>query len=238
MDAVIFTREFFVIVALGGLLAIDDRAGWQGLFAQPIFVAMAVGTVVGAVEHAILVGLALELVWLAILPMRGARRPDSVAGAAVGAGTACILIQKTGDPRALFLVAVSALVGLVVGEAAGVVTRAVGRWRAVRLGNFEPPTEGNVRTISRRLDAYQTASLGYIFALEAAMIAVALPLSLLGVEAFTGLVDEPFATGARWWLDLLPVLGAAAMIQHYWHRHSNRFLAVAAVVFLVILWIR
>jgi mannose/fructose/N-acetylgalactosamine-specific phosphotransferase system component IIC len=238
VDTPILTRDFLAIIVLGGVLAIDDRAGWQGLIAQPLFAALLVGAVVGGVEHALVVGLAMELVWLAILPMRGARRPDSVAGAMVGAGTACILLQHTADVRVGFIVGTSAFAGLVVGELSGWGMRALGRFRALRLGRFSPSEIGGLRAVSRRLDAYQLAALAYLFFLEAGVIAVALPVTMVAVALFTGAVDDPFAAGARWWLDLLPAIGAAAMIQHFWHRQANRFLVVAALVVAVVLWIR
>jgi mannose/fructose/N-acetylgalactosamine-specific phosphotransferase system component IIC len=230
--------EYLALIALGGVLALDDRAGWQGLLSQPVFAALLVGVIVGAAQEALVVGLAMELVWLAILPMRGTKRPDAVAGAIVGAGTTCTLVQQTGDVRLGFLIGAGAFAGLVVGEAAGIVVRRLGKFRGDRIGRFHASAGESVRDITRRLDRYQAGALAYVFVLEAAMIALALPLSLLAVEIFTARFNEPFATGTRWWLDLLPALGAAAMIQHFWHRPFNRFLAVAAVIVMVILWIR
>jgi len=238
VDTPIIAQEFLALIALGGVLAVDDRAGWQGLLAQPLFVALFVGVVVGGHEHALMVGLAMELVWLAILPMRGTRRPDAVTGAVVGAGTTCILIQHTGDPRVGYLAGMGVLTGLVVGEVAGIIVRTLGRFRGDRIGRFMPPPDRDTRAIGRKLGRYQQGALVYVFLLEAAMIAVALPLSLWVVEMVTRFVDQPLADGSSWWLDLLPALGAAAMIQHFWHRPSNRFLAIAAVIVMVILWIQ
>ena len=41
---------------LGGFLAVDHRAGWQGLLAQPVFAAAVIGFIVGEVEIALAVG--------------------------------------------------------------------------------------------------------------------------------------------------------------------------------------
>jgi mannose/fructose/N-acetylgalactosamine-specific phosphotransferase system component IIC len=219
-------------------LAIDDRAGWQSLLSQPLFASLLVGLVVGQMEAAIAVGLAMELVWLAILPMRGARRPDGVAGAIVGSGTACLLLQHTGDPRVTFVVSVGAFVGLCVGEAVGVASRVVGRVRARRLAGFAPRVDGNLRTVTRRLDSYHLASLSYLFFFEVVAVALALPVCYAVAESFTAFVGDPIAVGSSWWLTLLPAFGAAAVLQHFWHRHSNRFLVLAAAVALVVLWVR
>ena len=130
------------------------------------------------------------------------------------------------------------LTGLVVGEAAGIVTRRLNRVREIRLARFKLPESGGASAVSRKLDLYHAGSLGYTFVVEAAVIAAALPLSLLAAGAFTGFLDDPFVSGARWWMQLLPAFGAAAVIQLYWHRHTSRFLVVAAAVILVILWVR
>jgi mannose/fructose/N-acetylgalactosamine-specific phosphotransferase system component IIC len=238
VDAFLYTREFVTLVALGGVLALDDRAGWQSLLSQPLFAAVLTGAVCGRMDAALAVGVAMELVWLAILPMRGARRPDGVAGAVVGAGTACILLQHTGDVRVVFLTSVGVFVGLIVGEASGIVVRRLNRLRESRLERFVLPEGRGARAVARKLELYYSAALAHTFLVEAAIIAAALPLSMWAAGSFTGLVDEPFASGARWWTDLLPAFGAAAAIQLYWHRHTNRFLVLAAAVILVVLWIR
>jgi mannose/fructose/N-acetylgalactosamine-specific phosphotransferase system component IIC len=238
VDAFIFTRDFVTLVVLAGVLAIDDRAGWQGLFSQPLFASLIVGLVVGRLEAAMAVGLAMELVWLAILPMRGARRPDGVAGAIVGAGTASMLLQHTGDPRVVFVASACAFAGLCVGEAVGVAGRVMGRFRARHLAGFAPTSDMSVRAVTRRLWSYQLGSLSYIFFFEVVVVALALPMSYKAVEVFTAYAGEPIAAGSSWWLAMLPAFGAAAVLQHYWHRHSNRFLVLAGVVALVVLWVR
>lgn len=238
MDIPIYTREFVSLVALGGLLALDDRAGWQSLLAQPLFTAILVGFVVGPMGTALAVGVAMELVWLAILPMRGARRPDGVAGAIAGTGTACILLRHTGDPHVAFIISSGVFAGLSVGEVAGILGRRLNRFRERRLGRFVPPDDGDVRVTIRMLDLFHVGSLIHVFLIEAAMVAIALPVSLLVAGWYTGVAGAPLADGARLWLQLLPTFGAAAVIQLHWHRHSNRFVAIAALVALVVLWIR
>ena len=225
-------------MALGGLLALDDRAGWQSLLAQPLFVSLLVGAVVGGVETALAVGVAMELVWLAILPMRGTRRPDGVAGAIAGAGTACILLRHTADPRVAFLVSSGVFAGLSVGEVAGILGRRLHRFRERRLGRFKPPADGDIRLAVRMLDIFHTVSLAQVFAVEAILVAIALPVSLVVAGWYTGLVGGSLPDGAVLWLELLPMFGAAAVIQLHWQRHSNRFVVLAAAVALVILWIR
>ena len=144
---------------LAGVLSLDDRAGWQGLAAEPLFAAIAVGLVVGEVATGLAVGVVLQLVWLSILPMRGTRRPDCVVGAVVGAGTACLLVRFTGDPRTLFLAAIGVISALIAGELAGVVTRFVHRPRELRLASFQLSPDVSVAIAARRLFMLKTISL-------------------------------------------------------------------------------
>ena len=72
-------EEILLLSALGGLLALDERVGWQSLLSQPVISGAVVGFVFGDFVTGVSVGVVLELVWLSILPMRGMRRPDAVA---------------------------------------------------------------------------------------------------------------------------------------------------------------
>ena len=84
MNTPFFFEEIVLLSLLAGILAIDDKAGWQSLLSQPLFAGVVVGMLLGEVTTALKVGLVLELVWLSVMPMRATRRPDAVAGAVVG----------------------------------------------------------------------------------------------------------------------------------------------------------
>lgn len=225
-----------MLSALGGLLALDEKVGWQSQIAQPVISSAVVGAIFGDFATAVSVGLALELVWLSILPMRGMRRPDAVAGAIVGAGSACLVARHTGDPRFLLIVALGALLGLVAGEVSGSFGRRIYRARDSRLGRFEPHEDP--RVLERRLGLYFFYSVCFVFAAEAVPIALLLPVSALLTEWVSGGVGDSFATGANWWVSVIPTLGAGALIQMYWHRPHNRYLILVAGVTLMLLWFR
>lgn len=235
MSIPFYLEEITLLSLLAGVLAVDDRAGWQGLVAHPVVSSTVVGLIFGDFVTAVSVGVVLELVWLSVLPMRGVRRPDAVAGSVVGVGTACLLIRHTGDLRFEFIVALSAVLGLIAGELAGSIGRRIHRVRERRLGRFDPPTES--RPLKRRLLLYPFFSICFIFGAEVLLVAVMLPLSTIAAEWITSVARTSVATGARWWVDIIPVLGAGALIQMFWHKQQNRYLVLSAVVVLLLLWI-
>jgi len=232
-----FFQESVLLSLLAALLVVDERAGWQSLLAHPVFAALLVGALLGQYQAALEAGVVLELVWLSILPMRGTRRPDTVTGAVVGIGTTCLILRHTADTRIHFVVAVGVLMGLIVGELAGTVSRAFNRFREARLGGFEIP-DGDLSATARRLTFYHFFSVSYTAAITAIVAFTALAVSVAISERLTATSSEALVDGAHWWLLVLPAIGAAALVQNYWHKHLNRFLLLSAGVVLVILWMR
>lgn len=220
----------------GGLLAVDERVGWQSTLSQPVISGAIVGLILGDFVTGATVGVVLELVWLSILPMRGMRKPDAVTGSIVGAGTACLLVKHTGDPRFVFMAALGAFLGLVAGEVAGAFVRRLHRAREQRLGRIDVPSGD--RALQRKLLLYFFYSVGYVFAAEAVLVLVLLLPSVLLAEWVTGTVSQQFAAGAQWWIAVVPTLGAGALVQMYWHRQHNRYLILCAGIVLILLWFK
>jgi mannose/fructose/N-acetylgalactosamine-specific phosphotransferase system component IIC len=230
-----YLQEITLLSLLAGVLAVDDRAGWQGLWAHPVVVAVIVGLIFNDFTTAVSVGVVLELVWLSVLPMRGVRRPDAVAGSVVGIGTAVLLVRHTGDLRIEFIVALAAVLGLIAGELAGSIGRRFHRVRERRLGRFAPPAES--RPLQHRLLLHLCYSVGFIFGVELLLVAVMLPVSAVVAERLTAVAGPSVADGSRWWVHIIPVLGAGALIQMYWLKQQSRYLVLSAAVILLLLWI-
>jgi mannose/fructose/N-acetylgalactosamine-specific phosphotransferase system component IIC len=231
-------EEFILLSVLAALLAVDERAGWQSLIARPVFVALPIGAAYGQLMPAIMAGVGLELVWLSILPMRGTRAADTVSGAVVGVATTCMLLRHSGDHRVDFMVAVGVITGLVVGQGTGYVMRWLNSKRERVLGRFELPDDGDASATVTSLALYNIFSISFIALTHGLVVLILAPAAFIACERFTAIVSDGFVLGARWWLAILPALGAAAIIQHNWHRNLNRFLVLGACVFWVILWIR
>ncbi|HEU4929556.1 MAG TPA: PTS sugar transporter subunit IIC, partial [Candidatus Krumholzibacteria bacterium] len=131
--------EALSIALIAGLLAIDDRAGWQSLLGEPIFSALIVGLLLDIVTPALQVGVVLQLAWLSIGAARGTRRPNTVVGGVVGAASAGLVMAHNPEARATVVVAAGVLAGLIAAEIGAVVLRATGELRERWLGNFTLP---------------------------------------------------------------------------------------------------
>ena len=132
------------------------------------------------------------------------------------------------------MASLGAVLGLLAGEIAGVLGRRLSLRREKTLGDIEVPA--NDRVLQRRLFLYFLYSVSYVFSVEALLIVVMLPLFLLFAEWITGAARQEFVTGAQWWIYVVPALGAGAVVQMYWHKQHNRYLALSAGIVLVLLW--
>jgi mannose/fructose/N-acetylgalactosamine-specific phosphotransferase system component IIC len=228
---------FILLSLIGGVLGVDERAGWQSLFGQPVFAALIVGAVTGGLQEAMIVGVTLELVWFSILPMRGLSRPDPVSGGLAGCGTAALLAHFTADPRTGLIAAAGVIVGLLAGEIGGRLSALLFGLQNKYLSDTEFPDSLARRDIARRLLSLQLGSIVYIFVIEAVLVWALLWSGYHAAEVVTRHVDGGPAAGIELWGVLLPAMGAAALIQMFWHRHLKRVLILSAVLALLVLWL-
>jgi mannose/fructose/N-acetylgalactosamine-specific phosphotransferase system component IIC len=228
-------EQYILLSIVGGILAVDDRAGWQSLLAQPVFAGLLVGFLLGQPQSGLGVGLFLEFVWLSILPMRGTKKPDQIAGTVVGAGTTCILINSTGDPRLSFLTAIGVLMGLGSGMSAVWLARPLLEVRERKLSGL---ALAGSESPAMKLGWAHFSCTFYLLLIEAAVIFILLSLSLFIGGWLSLSVDAPAIEAAKYWEFLLPVFGITALVQIYWRKHSLRFLFLSMLLGMIVLWIR
>ncbi len=231
-------NSFVILGIIGGILAVDHRAGWQSLLAQPVFAALAVGFAIGQVEIALAVGVVLELVYLSIVPMRGARIPDQIAAGVVGPGAAGLLVQNTGDPRFVFVGAIGIFIGLLAGEVGARITAPLLGLQNRMLSGIEfPPDVGRKSTV-RRIFWIHVVSIGFIFFVEALLVLFLGAAGYYAGDRLTRFADGSLVEGAIKWSLLVPAIGAASLIHLFWQHHLRRALLVCAVVVVIFLWLR
>jgi mannose/fructose/N-acetylgalactosamine-specific phosphotransferase system component IIC len=227
-------HDLVIIAVVAGLLALDDRAGWQGLFGEPVFSALLIGLLFGHVGAALRCGVVLQLVWLSIGAARGSRRPNAVAGGVVGAGAACLSLHRTGDPREPLVIAAAVLCGLLAGEAGQWVGTRAGTAREKWLQNFRLPQDAGAA--SRDLALRVLGSAAYIALVEALFAALAVALAIPVVEA---VIDRGgvVASGLGLWLNALPALALATIAHAFATRALGRMAALGLALVVVVAWL-
>jgi mannose/fructose/N-acetylgalactosamine-specific phosphotransferase system component IIC len=227
-------HDLLVIAIIAAVLAVDDRAGWQSLAGEPVISALIVGLCFGHMGAALRCGVALQCVWLSIGAARGSRRPNVVVGGVVGAGTACLSLHRTGDPREPLVIAAAVFCGLLAGEAAQFVETRAGSIREKWLGGFRLPTDVNVA--SRNLALYSIGSAAYTAFVSALLSAVALMFSLRLAEL---VIDRAglSADGLAAWAAALPAIAVATVAHAFSTRALGRMAALGFLLAVVVSWL-
>jgi len=226
--------DVILISAVAGLLALDDRAGWQSLLGEPVFAALVVGAITHQMSAAMLAGVALQLVWFSIGAARGTRRPNTVVGGVVGSAAACLVLKVTGDTRVGFVVATGVFFGLLAGEAGAVVARAAGEMRERWLVGFRLP--GTPEAATRDLVGRVVASALIVAVVNAAAVLVMLPVAVGLTDVLTGRLGG-ISAGAELWLTVLPAVAAAAVFTAFGNRALGRYAALGLLVTLGVVWL-
>ena len=178
-----------VLSLLGGALSVDATAALQVMLSQPLVAGSIAGAVVGDPILGLVVGSALQLVWIGVLPVGAVPFPDGAVAGAVGVGVGAIL-AGSGVSQGL-AVAAGAVAGLIAGAVGQRVTSHVRklnvRYSAIAESRAEHGDARGVRTaVALGLATrFVTASL-----LAAAFLTASLLLKFLG--SFT--VDGVFPT--------------------------------------------
>jgi mannose/fructose/N-acetylgalactosamine-specific phosphotransferase system component IIC len=227
-------HDVLLIAIIAGLLALDDRAGWRSLLGEPVFSSLLVGIVFGHVGAALRCGVTLQLVWLSIGAARGSRRPNVVLGGVVGAGTACLCLHKTGDPREPLVIAAAVFCGLLAGEA--------GQWASTRLGTYRERWLERFRisdapnVTSRNLTVFTIGSAAYVAIVDAALAGVALVISLRLAEVIIDRAGAS-ASGIAGWLWALPALAVATVAHAFATRALGRVALLGVLIAVVAAWL-
>jgi mannose/fructose/N-acetylgalactosamine-specific phosphotransferase system component IIC len=208
---------------LGGLLALDATSAGQLMVSRPLIAAALAGVVAGDVEAGIVVGVLLEALHLAVLPVGAARYPEAGPAAVAAAGA---FAWATESNVALLA---SVLFMLAWGFVGGRTVEALRRVNA-RLA-VPPPGPVDLRTVER----LHLGALALDFARGCA-------LTLAGVLVLGTLLETlgwiPFRE--PWTQPALALSAAAALassLRLFGRRRLPLFLAGAAAGALL-LWVR
>ncbi len=227
-------HDILILSLVAGILAVDDRAGWQSLLGEPVFSAAIVGAVTHQMTAALAAGVALQFAWFSIGAARGTRRANVVVGGVVGTGAACLVLKTTGDLRTGFVVASAVFFGLLAGEAGAVLARAGSEVRERWLGRFRlPPGEPEA---SRSLATAVIGSAVLVGVIDAVAVLVMLPVAAGLTDAFTGRMGG-VAPGTTVWLAAVPALAAAVVIRAFSSRTWGRYAVLGFLVAVGAAWL-
>jgi mannose/fructose/N-acetylgalactosamine-specific phosphotransferase system component IIC len=110
---------------LGGLLSLDSTAFLQVMLSQPLAAGALAGLATGDLATGLVVGAALQLVWIGVIPVGAAPFPDGAVAGVAGVGAAALLAGH-GVSGGL-AVASGIVVGICAGAAGQKVTARVRR---------------------------------------------------------------------------------------------------------------
>ena len=79
------------LAVVAGLLSLDETAAFQLMLSQPLVAAFVAGFIVRDVQMGLVIGAALQLVWIGVLPVGAAPFPDAALAGVVGVGVAWVL---------------------------------------------------------------------------------------------------------------------------------------------------
>ncbi|HEX5133108.1 MAG TPA: hypothetical protein VFX92_11570 [Candidatus Krumholzibacteria bacterium] len=227
-------NDILLIAFIAGILALDDRAGWQSLLGEPVFTALIIGRLTHQMHAAMLAGVALQLVWLSIGSARGTRRPNTVVGGVVGIASTCLVLMTTGDTRVSFVVAAGVFCGLLAGEAGAVVTRVAGEYRERWLVGFRIPD--TPEAASRNLAVYVGVSALAVVVVNAVAVLVMLPVATGLADWLTGRLGA-VETGAGLWVAALPAFALATIAAAFGNRVAGRYAALGILAALGAVWL-
>ena len=225
-------HDVVMIAIVAGLLAMDERAGWQSLLSEPVFAGPLVGAITGHIGLGVTAGVTLQLVWLSIGAARGSRRPNVVVGGVVGAGVMCLGAARTQDY--VLFTPYWILCGLLAGEAGRWLADTAGRWRERWLEGFRLPA--TAAAASRNLALYTIGSALFVGLVDALAVLAMLPLALQLSEVLLDLVGDA-QVGLWMWSIALPGIAVAAIVHAFSARSLVRFMLVGVLLAVVAAWL-
>lgn len=215
------------LALLGGGLALERTAFFQGMASRPLVACTLAGTLLGEAALGLRCGLLLELLWLMELPV-GASVPPEESLVAVLAAAYASLAPPEWDLNAR--AAAGALAALPLGS--------VGRWvdMAVRRGNAGLLAQAREPGGDRRVGRLHLTGAVRFFA--AGVLAAGVGL-LAGGPAVRAVL-EALPEGAEATLgavgSLLPLVGAAVVLAALPGRRAAALFAVGVAAWLAALW--
>ncbi len=208
---------------VGGLIGLDRTAAGQFMISQPIVAGPLTGWMLGDLTTGLVIGAALELIWVLDLPV-GTFVPANATVGTVSATAIAALGNPAGAslPAAGFsMLLTTAMVPLTM-KADGLIRT----WNA-RLADTALTASGS--NAGHALDRAQVAGLVLFFLKSFVLYCIFIPLGVATVGLFWHLPDA-FHRAMSLFVKLLPMLGVALVVRKLSVRTFDRYFLAGFVI--------
>ncbi|HET7319154.1 MAG TPA: PTS sugar transporter subunit IIC [Nitrospirota bacterium] len=196
----------FSVAVLGGIIGLDRTAAGQFMISQPIVAAPFTGWVLGDLNAGLVIGAALELIWVLDMPVGTFVPADATVGAVSAAAIAAL-----GSPGG----AAPSFIGfsiLLTTAMVPVTMKAEGLVRARNSNLADRVLSASAEDRGRALMRAQFTGLAFFFLKSFVLYVIFIPLGVAALGLFARLPAEVH-TALSLYVKLLPVLGVALIVQ-------------------------
>jgi mannose/fructose/N-acetylgalactosamine-specific phosphotransferase system component IIC len=215
------------IALLGGIIGLDRTAVGQIMISQPIVAAPLIGWALGDATTGLIIGAALELIWLLDIPV-GAFVPADSTVAAVFA-TASAVLGNPGDDR-LSLIGFSILLTVLLAPVTMRADTIIRKFNSRLARGFQDPSRENLGVVLSRA---HRKGLWVFFLKFFVLFLLCIPLGMIAVRIF-GLAPDVFHRAMTFYVKVLPLLGAALVVRKLSVRTVDHFLLGGFVIVAVL----
>lgn len=194
------------IALLGGIIGLDRTAAGQIMISQPIVAAPLIGWTLGDATTGLIVGAALELIWLLDMPVGSFVPADSTVAAVFA--TAGAILGSTGSDR-LSLTGFSILLTVLLAPVTMRADAIIRNFNARLAHRVQAPSE---KPLGAVLSRAHRAGLCVFFLKFFVLYLVLIPAGMGAVRLFT-LAPETVHRAMMFYVKVLPLLGAALVVR-------------------------
>ncbi len=211
------------IAIAGGLIGLDRTAVGQFMISQPIVAGPLAGWLLGDATTGLLVGAALELIWILDMPV-GAFVPADSTAAAIGATAIAIL----GNPGGVYApgVGFSILLTVILSPITMMADQVARQFNARLVHAAQSASGPDLRT---RIARAHVSGIGVFFLKSLAVYLAFIPVGIVAARLFLAMPD-PFHRAMALFVKLLPLMGAALAARRLSMKAVDLFLLGGFVV--------
>jgi len=212
----------FGVAVIGGIIGLDRTAAGQFMISQPIVAAPFMGWVLGDMAAGLVVGAALELVWVLDMPIGTFVPADATIGAVSATAVAAI-----GSPGGAPLPVIGFSI-LLTTAMVPVTMKAEGLVRAWNSALADRVLAVSGERTGRALTRAQSAGLAFFFLKSFVLYVLFIPLGV-GALVLLGHLPAEIHRALSFFVKLLPVLGVALVVRKLSVKAFDQFFFIGFV---------